>query len=314
MKNKITAFAPASVANLNCGFDILGLAIQEPGDEVTVSINNQKKVRITSIKGDNNRLPYNPAENTAGVSILSLLEELKEKKIFDGGIDIEIVKKMPFGSGLGSSSASAVAGAVAVNTLLNNPLPKEDLLKHAMAGEKAASGQEHADNVAPSLLGGIILIRQYNPLKTLSLPIPPHLTIAIIYPHIEIKTEYARKMLPSAIPMNKMIAHTAHSATFVAALYNNDLTMLSESMKDIIVEPVRSKLIPCFDTIKNIAYNFSDVISFGISGSGPSLFFLFKNKTQIETITEKVQSLFTQNNIQSTLYISHINKEGAKIL
>ena len=192
MKKKITVFAPATVANIGCGFDSMGLAIDLPGDELMLELNNEKKIRIRKITGDGKKLSYDPKKNTSGVAIQALLDALEIKQ----GMDVYLHKKMPLGSGLGSSAASSVAGAFAANELLGRPFRREELVSFAMAGEKVASGVAHGDNAAPSLLGGIVLIRSYKPLEVISLPVPEKLMVIVVHPDVELLTKKSRSVLP----------------------------------------------------------------------------------------------------------------------
>ena len=190
MQKTAHAFAPATVANVACGFDILGFAVANPGDEVVVKLREESGVTITKVTGEEGQLPQEADKNTAGVAALKFLEKIKSQK----GVEIEVHKKMPLGSGLGSSAASAVASLVAINKLFNDPLSKRELLLLAMEGERVACGAAHADNVAPALFGGFILIRSYEPLDVIEIPVPRNLFCTIVHPQIEIKTEDARKI------------------------------------------------------------------------------------------------------------------------
>lgn len=305
----VTAFAPATVANLNCGFDVLGLAIDAPGDEVTVSFNNINTIRITEITGDDGKLSHAPDKNTATGGMITLLRHLGSNQ----GIDVRICKKMPFGSGLGSSAASAVAGVLALNQLLGAPLSKTELIPFALDGEVIASGSRHADNIAPSLLGGIILIRSYNPLDIIQLPVPPQLYCVVVHPQIEILTKEARNILPKQIPLTHTITQTGNIAAFVSALYTNNLPLLSRSMTDLIAEPYRAPLIPHFIDIKQQALS-NGALSFGISGSGPSMFALTNSKNTAQLIANAIQHKLQTHNIPSTAYTSGINTRGAEII
>lgn len=305
----VTAFAPASVSNINCGFDVLGLAIAKPGDEVSAAFNGTNKLQITAIYGDDGKLPYDVNKNTASVAVQHLSEHLGEKR----GIDLIIHKKMPFGSGLGSSAASAVAAVVAANALLGNPLTKMELLPFAMEGEAMASGGYHADNVAPSLLGGFTLIRGYSPMDIVQLPVPDNLFCTVVHPHVEVLTKEARAILPTNIPLKNAIVQTGNIAGFVAALYTNDLSLLSRCMNDLFATPYRSALIPAFNKVKNAAL-YGGALAFGISGSGPSLFAFSSGSTKAKQIGDLMQRTFYKENIENSLYLSKVNTQGAAVL
>lgn len=307
MKKKpgIKVFAPATVANVACGFDVLGFAIDKPGDELIVNFNDTKESRIIKITGDKGRLPREMKKNTAGVSVLKFLEHLE----YDGpGFDIEIHKKMPFGSGLGSSSASAVASVFAVNDLLKQPLSKRELLPFAVEGEAIASGAYHADNVAPSLLGGIILIRDNDTLDISRIPCPG-LYATVVYPHISIMTKDARNILSDKVDFKNSIKQGANLASFVVGCYTSNIPLISRTLEDLIIEPQRSHLIPFFKEIKESAYK-NGAMGCSISGAGPSIFALSKNSFIAENIREEFEKIYSDNKIKCTTYASPINLEG----
>lgn len=307
--NSIKVFAPASVSNVGPGFDLMGFAIHEPGDEIILRKNKLKGIKISKITGDGKKLPTDPEKNTATVAILSLFNELK----IEEGISVEIRKKMGMGSGLGSSAASAVAAVFAANKLLNLKRTKHQLLPHAMKGESIASGDFHADNVAPSLFGGFILIRSYNPIDMIKINTPPNLFCTIIYPQVEIKTIEARKILPKKVTLKQAINHSGNAAALMAGLLNADLDLIQRSLVDEIVEPVRAKLIPGFDEIKKSALQ-AGALNCNISGSGPSLFALSTNKTTAEQIALYASRTVKDMNIKCLTYISKINKAGPRVL
>jgi homoserine kinase len=307
--SSIKVFAPATVANVVCGFDVLGFALHNPGDEVIMRKTNTPGVIIKSIVGDNGRLPLDPERNTVGVSVLNFLKHI-ESNI---GVEIELTKNMPLGSGLGSSSASTVAGVFAVNELFGNPLKREDLLPFAMEGERLACGSAHADNVAPSLLGGFVLVRSYAPLDVVKLPTPHDFYCSIVHPHIEVQTKDARQILPKQIFLKDAVTQWGNVAGLVAGLYQSDFDLIGRSLKDVIVEPVRSILIPGFMQVKEAAMQ-AGAIGGGISGSGPSIFALSKGKDTAEKVTAAMKSVFDKINIGSDSYISEVNAEGPKVI
>jgi homoserine kinase len=307
MNPGIKVFAPATVSNVGCGFDILGFALEKPGDEIVARLSPEKGVRITKITGAGGRLPFEPEKNTAGVAVLSFLEHLGDTNV---GIELEIHKKMPFGSGLGSSAASAVAGVVAANELLNRPLEKRDLLPFAMKGESMADGAYHADNVAPSLLGGFILIRNNQELDVHRLPAPKGLVAAVIYPEVEVLTREARKILSDQVSLTKHIEQTGNLGGLIVGLFQSDFGLIRRSLKDVIIEPQRAVLIPCFDEVKAMALSLG-ALGCSISGAGPSIFALCDNSLVAEEIGKSAEKIFSRNKINCQVFISGINQEGA---
>ncbi len=309
MKNEIRVFAPATVANVACGFDILGFAVDNPGDEVFIKLSDSPGVRITGVKGDDGKLPTNPDENTVSVSVLSFLNHIKS----DQGMEIELIKKMPLSSGLGSSAASSVAGVVAANLLLGEPLTKMELLQFALDGEKKACGTAHADNAAPSLLGGFVLIRSYDPLDVVKIDSPDKLYCTIFHPHLEIRTEDARNMLKKNISLKDATIQWGNIAGMIAGLIKSDYDLIGRSMQDVIVEPVRSILIPGFQKIKETVIE-SGALGCSISGSGPSIFALSISENKAQEIGGIMRDEFAAMEVGGEIYCSKINKQGPKIL
>ena len=308
-KNSVTVFAPATVANVAVGFDLLGFALNKPGDEISVKFVDKPGLVISTITGTGDKiLPLNPEKNTAGFSALCLLRYLGKESL---GIEMEIHKKMPFGSGLGSSAASAVAGVVAVNELLGAPLTKKELLGFAASGEELASGDYHVDNVAPSLLGGIIFTRNNATLDIHSLPVPKDLVATVVYPHIEILTKDARNILSKEISLSKSVQQNGNLGALIIGLYNNDYDLISRSLEDVIIEPQRSKLIPHFHDVKNAAKN-AGALGSSISGAGPSIFALSKGLSTAKKVGQAMQVIFTKNGIINECFVSAINTEGCK--
>lgn len=300
-------FAPASVGNAGVGFDVLGFALEKPGDEVVVRFSDSPGVRISLITGAKGKLSYQPDKNTASFAALKFLEHLGETKI---GIDMEIHKKLPIGSGLGSSAASAVAGVFAVNELLKRPLEKKELLPFALLGESIASGGFHADNIAPSLLGGFILIRENNPIDVHRLPVPKGLYATVIYPHVEVLTKVARGILKDTVPLKGFIQQSANLGAFVVGMFNSDLELICRSLKDIIIEPQRAGLIPRFYDVKEAALK-SGALGCSISGAGPSIFALSANSLIAEQVGIEMQKIYADEKVENDLFISPINQEGA---
>jgi homoserine kinase len=308
--NSIKAFAPATVANVACGFDIFGFAIEEPGDVVEIKKRDAPGVVIMDITGDEGRLPRQAEKNAVTVVMLHLLKHLGIK---DFGCEVVLHKNMPLGSGMGSSAASAVAGVVAMNELLGNPLSRQQLLPFAMEGEKIASGSAHADNVGPSLLGGFVVIRSYNPLDIFTIPIPDDLYCTLVHPDIEINTKDARFILRNEVSLKNTIAQMGNVAGLVAGLMKADYELIGRSMVDVIIEPVRSILIPEFNEVKQAAIA-NGALGCSISGSGPSMFALSKGKANAESAGLAMQQKFANAGIESSMHVSGINKNGAVIL
>jgi homoserine kinase len=305
----VTVFAPATVANVACGFDIFGFAVNEPGDVAKVTLRENPGVEITRITGDNGKLPRTAEKNTAGFTALRYLETIQSQQ----GVSIELHKKMPLSSGLGSSAASAVAVLFAINTLFDNRLTKSELLGIALQSEKLACGAAHADNAAPALFGGFLLIRENNPPDIVELPVPENLYCTIIHPEIEINTVDARNILAPNVPLKDAVKQWANTAGLVAGLYRKDLTLISRSMNDYIIEPQRAKLIPHFYEIKKAALD-RGALGCSISGSGPSLFALSNSQEIAQKIAGSMSAVLANYNICNQIYISTINTEGPKII
>lgn len=305
---RASAFAPATVANVACGFDILGFALDEPGDEVQAELTENEGVKITAITGDEGRLPLDADKNTASVAVQQLLHATGIKQ----GVSLELHKKLPLGSGLGSSAASAVAAVVAVNALLETPLSREDLLPFTMEAERIACGAGHADNVGPALLGGFVLIRSYDPLDIIKIPAPEKLCCAVVNPQIEVRTEDARKILRRQVLLKDAVVQWGNIAGLIAGLMKADYALIGRSMKDVIIEPVRSLLIPGYDLVKQAAMEHG-ALGCSISGSGPSVFALSDDPAKAALTGEHMQQVFVEMGIESTLYVSRVNNLGAKV-
>jgi len=310
MKESIQVFAPATVANVVCGFDVLGFAVNEPGDEVIMRITDKPGITISKITGDNGRLPLDPAKNTVSVSVQHYLKSIERTDI---GLDIELHKRMPIGSGLGSSSASTVAGLFAAKTLLGDETDVAKLLPFAMKGEEMACGHGHADNVAPALMGGFVLIRSYDPLDVIRLPHPKGLYCAIVFPDVDVPTREARQIIRDKIYMKDAVTQWGNIAGLVSGLFMNDIDLIGRSMKDILIEPVRSMLIPDFYKMREMALEMG-AVSFGISGSGPSVFAFTKSEEQAKLIVQKLQNHLAGLGIGSNIYVSDINDQGPRVI
>lgn len=307
--SSITVFASATVANVACGFDVLGFAVDAPGDLVTAKRSETPGVVIESIEGDGGKLSTDPIKNTASFPVIKMLEHLGSKQ----GISISLKKQMPLGSGLGSSAASSVAALVAVNELLGNPLSRKELLPFAMEGERLACGAAHADNVAPSLLGGFVLIRSYSPLDVISIPTPENLWCTVVHPHVEVRTEDARSILRRTIPLSAAIKQWGNVAGLIAGLFMKDLALLGRSLEDEIVEPLRAMLIPGFYEVKKAALE-NGALGSSISGSGPSVFALSETQEKAKNIGKAMENAFTKIGLASEVFVSKINTKGPRIL
>jgi len=305
----IRAFAPATVANVCCGFDILGFAVDNPGDEVKLTLRNDELVQVISIEGDGGKLPREAEKNTASVAILSFLNALGSKQ----GIDIELKKNLPLGSGMGSSAASGVAALVAINELLGNPLTREQLVPHAMEAERIACGSAHADNVAPSLLGGFVLVRDYKPLDVIKVDATDELYCSLIHPHLELKTEDSRKVLRSSISLKDTITQSGNIAGLMIGLTKPDYELIGRSLKDVIAEPIRAAFIPGFDDMRKVAVD-AGALGFGISGSGPTVFALSETKEKAMAVAETVKIEFTNRLLNADVFVSKVNQRGAYVI
>ena len=307
---QIKAFAPATVANVACGFDVLGFALEQPGDTCTIRLKEEPGIVIKSITGDEGKLPLDPSQNTISLVISEYLKAIGKESL---GVEIELEKGMPLKSGLGSSAASSVVGVYALNKLLGEPLSKEKLLPFAMEGERLACGSAHADNVAPVLMGGFVLVRSYDPLDIVELPTPPKLYATVIHPHIEVKTKDARSILRKEIELKDAVNQWGNLGGLIAGIYKEDYALIGRSLTDSIVEPVRSLLIPGFDSAKAAALK-AGALGCSISGSGPSIFALSDNKETAKEIADGMQAVFDDLNILNQVFISKINSEGPRII
>lgn len=304
---QVKVFAPATVANVSCGFDVLGFCLDKIGDELIIRKSAQAGVRITKIEGQ--RLPLATKENVAGVAAEALLEQYN----CDFGFDIEIYKGINAGSGIGSSAASAAGAVFGINALLGEPFSRNQLIQFAMKGEELASGAAHADNVSPALLGGFTLVRCGKTPDVISLPSPSELYASILHPKIELKTADARSVLKQNIPLDKGIQQWGNLAALVSALHSNDYDLISRSLVDVIIEPERSVLIPYFNEMKQAAL-VAGALGSGISGSGPSIFTLSKGKDTAKKVLQAIEKAFTPSGIAYDAFVSNINTQGVKLL
>ncbi len=307
MENEIKIFSPATVANVACGFDVLGFCLDTIGDEMVIRKTKEKGIRITKIEGYD--LPYETENNVAGVSALAMYNALQP----DCGFEIEIYKNIKPGSGIGSSSASAAGSVFGMNELLGKPLEKTKLTYFAMKGEALASQCEHADNLAPAIFGGFTLVKSTIPLQILELPTPSDLYATLIHPQIEIKTSESRAILPKDIKLSNAIAQWANVGSLVHGLHTSDYELIKAALHDVVIEPYRKKLIPHFDAIKTAVLD-AGALGCAISGSGPSIFALSKGEGTAKDVEKAMHQVYSKTDIQFETYVSKINTEGIKIL
>ncbi len=304
--NQVTIQAPATVANLVCGFDILGLALDKPFDTMEIRLLDEPGVIITSKDGF--PLPKDPAQNTAGAPLIAMLEELDQPI----GFEVIISKQIKPGSGIGSSAASAAGAVVGANHLLGNRFAKEDLVRFALWGEKVASGVKHADNIAPCIYGGITLIRSIFPLDIIAIPAPP-LHVTVVHPQIEVRTSDARQILRKQVLLKDAIRQWGNIAGLVAGFIKQDYDLIGRSLEDVIIEPIRSILIPGFDEVKTKC-KAAGALGGGISGSGPSVFMLSKDETTAHHVETIMKDVYTRIGLDHHTYVTTVNPNGVKII
>lgn len=300
-------FAPATVANVSCGFDSLGFAVDSLGDEMTFTKTKEKGVKITVITGAD--LTFDIDKNAASAVVKKILNEANA----NFGISLTIHKGFSPGSGLGSSAASAAGAAFGANQLLGNPFTELELTKFAMFGEEVACGTPIADNVSAAIFGGFVLVRSYKPLEIIKLPVPSALRVVAIHPQIEVKTKDAREVLPKEIPLKDAVIQWANVGGLISGLHSSDYNLISNSLVDIIVEPARKNLIPFFDKVKESAMA-AGALGAGISGSGPTIFALCKGNESAKNVYKSIKKSYSNTGINFELFISEINQEGIKIL
>lgn len=305
--NEIKLFSPATVANVACGFDVLGFCLDNIGDEMLIRKVKNKGIKITKIEGFD--LPFETELNVAGVSALALYNAVQP----DYGFEIEIHKKIKPGSGIGSSAASAVGSVFGINELLGRPFDKRELTQFAIKGEAIASNCEHADNLAPALYGGFTLVKSLNPLEILEIPSPQNLYATIIHPQIEIKTSESRAVLPQKINLQDAVTQWANFGSLIHSLHTDNYELIRRSLQDVIIEPHRSALIPNFQEIKTAAVN-AGALGSGISGSGPSVFSLCRGMDIANEVKDAIHKAYLQTGIEFDMYVSKINTDGIKVL
>ena len=305
--NKIKIFCPATIANISCGFDVLGLCLETVGDEMIIRKSDVKGIKIMKIVGED--LPFETSKNVAGVAALALLDAIDYKF----GFEIEIYKNIKPGSGIGSSAASAAGAVFGINELLGKPFNRKELVEFAMKGEAIASGSEHADNVAPAILGGITLVRSSAPLDIIKIESPSELYATVIHPQIELKTSEMRAVLQPMIPLKSAILQWGNLGGLIAGFYTSDYELIGRSLHDEIVEPLRGPFIPKFDVIKKTALE-NGALGSGISGSGPSIFALSKGIETANRIAKAMFVVYEDMNMPFEIHVSKVNPEGVKII
>ncbi len=306
----IAAYAPGSVSNVACGFDVLGFALDEPGDIVIAAQKDGPGVTIAGIEGDGGRLPTDPARNTAGAAVQALLQRLETTR----GVSLTMHKGLPLASGIGSSGASAVAAVVAVNELLGRPATLELLLACAMAGEQAGCGAAHPDNVAPSLYGGFVLARSANPPDIVRLPVPEGLACAVLHPRVEVQTGASRALLGEDVKLRDAVRQWGNLGALVASLFTSDHALLSRSLEDVIAEPKRAALVPGFFAVKAAALA-AGALGCSISGSGPSVFALASSLAVAREAGEAMQRRFdAESGVGADLWVSLVGRQGARVI
>ncbi|NNF20036.1 MAG: homoserine kinase [Flavobacteriaceae bacterium] len=304
--DSIKVFCPATIANISCGFDVLGLALDSVGDLMTIAKQEEKGINILEVTGQD--LPLEAHRNVAGVAGMALLQ----KADYQGGFSICIEKKIKAGSGIGSSAASSAGAVWAMNELLGQPFTKKELVQFAMEGERLASGVAHADNVAPALYGGFTLIRSYNPLDIIHITSPAELVATVIHPQIEIKTSDSRKILKTTISLEDGIKQWGNLGGLIAGLYTQDYELIGRSLEDHIVEPIRSILIPGFDALKKNSLD-AGALGCGISGSGPSVYALSRSVEKAREVADAMKAVYDKLGIVYDLHVSEIGKTGVRV-
>ena len=304
---EIKVFSPATVANVACGFDVLGFCLDGIGDEMIIRKSKDKGVRITVSDGYD--LPLDIDKNIAGVSAKALYEKANP----DFGFELEIYKRIKPGSGIGSSAASAVGSVFGMNQLLGKPFNQNELIEFAMKGEALASAAEHADNIAPALLGGFTLVKNLNPLRILQIPSPEDLYAVIVHQQIEIKTSEARSVLPAQIKLRDATIQWANLGSLIHALHTNDYALIGECLEDVVAEPYRSKVIAAYGILKQAAKT-AGALGTSISGSGPSIFSLCQGIDIAKKISSAQKKVLNSTDVSFEVYISKINTKGVSIL
>ena len=308
---RLRVFAPATIANIGPGFDVLGLALSRPGDVLEAELTNVPGVEIVEITGDGGRLTRDPMKNVASRAAVDLLRRAGSAH----GLRFWLHKQMPLASGLGSSGASSAAGAFAANEILGRPFSTRDVVLSAIEGECAASGTPHADNVAPSVMGGFVLVRSAEPFDIVQLPVPDGLRVIVVHPHCQVSTAAARRLVKErTYGLDVIVPNIGNVAALVAALYVGDLRLLGRSIDDRIIEPLRATLIPGFDEVKNAALD-AGALGCSIAGSGPSVFAFAHDDGDAQRIGAAMQATFKSTaRLDSDLFWGKVSAEGARVI
>ena len=305
------AFAPATVGNIICGFDIFGLALGEPGDEVEARLRNEPGVVISAVHGDGGRLPTEAARNVAGVATTAVLTECGME---DVGVEIEVWKGLPISGGMGGSAASAVAAVVAVDALLQTGLSPEALLRCASEGERGPKGDTHPDNIAPALHGGIVMVRPEEPGIVIPLPVPTGLSVALIHPDLELETSEMRGILPDVLPLKEAVRQWADCSAFVVGLYEEDWDLIKRALVDRVAETHRSRFIPGFDAVRSAGLE-AGALGAGLSGSGPSMFALCRTMAEAQSAATAMADAFAQVGVEGAdTHVSELGDTGAHVI
>ncbi len=305
------AFAPATVGNIICGFDIFGLALGEPGDEVEARLRNESGVVISAVHGDGGRLPTEAARNVAGVATTAVLTECGME---DVGVEIEVWKGLPISGGMGGSAASAVAAVVAADTLLQTGLSPEALLRCASEGERGPKGDTHPDNIAPALHGGIVMVRPEEPGIVIPLPVPTGLSVALIHPDLELETSEMRGILPDVLPLKEAVRQWADCSAFVVGLYEEDWDLIKRALVDRVAEPHRSRFIPGFDAVRSAGLE-AGALGAGLSGSGPSMFALCRTMAEAQSAATAMADAFAKVGVEGAdTHVSELGDTGAHVI
>lgn len=303
----VTAFAPATCANVAVGFDLLGFPLENIGDTVTLTIHEKEEMRV-EVSGPMQSLPLSPDKNIASSVVKNFCHDYHLTSHFT----VSIKKGIPIGSGMGGSAASAVAALVALNAFLKQPVSIDTLASYTIEGEAMVSGSKHGDNVVPCLLGGLTLTQQIDPLKVIQLPVP-NIFCVLVHPNLRIDTRMARAILPSSWELNLFVKQSANLASFIAALYQNDITLLQDCLQDVLIEPIRSKLVNGFDNVKQAALS-QGALGASLSGSGPSIFALCETKATANLVRQAMLDSFNVENIEAQGWVSRISTKAASVI
>ena len=312
---RVRVYAPATLSNLGPGFDVLGLAVEQPGDYVEAEWSDTPGVEIVEVRGDTGRLTTDPTRNVVGIAATAALQAFDARKTDSRppGVRLWLDKRMPLASGLGSSAASSVGGVLAVSELLGGVFDRNELIACALEGERAVSGGVHADNVAPCVAGGIVLIRSYTPMELLSLPVPDALRVAVVHPHVSVVTAEARRLVAERrFEIAQVVANLGQLGALVTALHRGDLELFGRAISDALVEPIRGPLVPGFADVKQTALE-AGALGCSLSGSGPSVFAFASSDDQAAGLAACMVARFREvAGLESDIYVGRVNTHGAR--